>query len=108
METGSARKYRGLVQLLACMPREEGLAALWKGERCDTRLVDDLTLTKHNHTHTSNEARLTAPAVCQLCPGHVPAQLLSVTYGVASFAVFESLAASLNTLPAVEGNPQYK
>ena len=39
METGSARKYRGLVQLLACMPREEGLAALWKGERCDTRLV---------------------------------------------------------------------
>ena len=39
VETGSARKYRGLVQLLACMPREEGLAALWKGERCGTRLV---------------------------------------------------------------------
>ena len=41
VETGSARKYRGLVQLLACMPREEGLAALWKGERCGTRLEAD-------------------------------------------------------------------
>ena len=53
-------------------------------------------------------ACLTATAMCQLCPGHVPAQLLSVTYGVASFAVFESLAASLNTVPAVQDNPQYK
>ena len=53
VETGSARKYRGLVQLLACMPREEGLAALWKGERCGTRLVvvaDNFNVIK-SYTH---------------------------------------------------------
>ena len=34
--------------------------------------------------------------VLALWKGHVPAQLLSVTYGLASFAVFESLAASIS------------
>jgi len=57
-ESGEARKYRSLCQLLLKLPREEGLTALWKG--------------------------------------HVPAQLLSVTYGFASFAVFEGLAARFN------------
>ena len=51
METGSARKYRGLVQLLACMPREEGLAALWKGERCGTRLVADHLNNTSTHVY---------------------------------------------------------
>ena len=31
-ESGTARKYQSLVQLLVKMPREEGVAALWKGE----------------------------------------------------------------------------
>ena len=30
-ETGGARKYSSLVELLVKLPREEGLRALWKG-----------------------------------------------------------------------------
>jgi len=70
VEVGVLRKYKNLVHLLATMPREEGMVALWKG--------------------------------------HVPAQLLSVTYGLASFAVFESLAASMGTSRVLTDNPQYK
>jgi len=43
-----------------------------------------------------------------LWKGHVPAQVLSVTYGLASFAVFESLAASLGTWKILTDHPQYK
>jgi len=50
---GKAGKYRGLIHLAVTLPREEGLAALWKG--------------------------------------HLPAQVLSVTYGFVSFAAFEAV-----------------
>ena len=46
--------------------------------------------------------------ILALWKGHVPAQLLSVTYGLASFAVFESLAASIGTSKVLTDNPQYK
>ena len=44
--------------------------------------------------------------VSALWKGHVPAQLLSVSYGLASFAVFESLAASISHNSSV--SEQYK
>jgi len=43
-----------------------------------------------------------------LWKGHVPAQYLSVTYGLASFAVFESLTASLCASRVVTDNQQYR
>lgn len=70
VEVGSLRKYRSLLHLVATMPREEGVAALWKG--------------------------------------HVAAQFLSVTYGLASFAVFETLTISLGNSRLVTEHSEYK
>jgi len=70
VELGQARKYKNLIELMLKLPREEGVAALWKG--------------------------------------HVPAQLLSISYGFASFAVFESLTASLNQNQFISDHVQYR
>jgi len=46
--------------------------------------------------------------VVALWKGHVPAQMLSVTYGLASFAVFESLTVRLGESRVVGEHPEYK
>lgn len=46
--------------------------------------------------------------ITALWKGHVPAQMLSVTYGLASFAVFESLTVKLGSSDLVKENPTYK
>jgi len=46
--------------------------------------------------------------VSALWKGHVPAQLLSVTYGLASFAVFESLTVRLGNSSLAVQHPEYK
>jgi len=43
-----------------------------------------------------------------LWKGHVPAQCLSVTYGLASFAIFESLTVSLGKSRLVTDHPEYR
>lgn len=43
-----------------------------------------------------------------LWKGHVPAQLLSVSYGLASFAVYESLTVKLGNSKLVSEHPEYR
>ena len=51
---------------------------------------------KYRHLHHLLTTLPREEGVLALWKGHVPAQCLSISYGLVSFAVFESLAASIN------------
>lgn len=97
-EVSAAGAASGAVTRLVCQPLDVAKIRL--------QLQSELgAARKYRHIGELLLKMTREEGLSSLWKGHVPAQLLSVTYGLASFAVFESLASSLTS---EEENTQYR